>query len=96
LISKNPQVTKVTTDLAAVKLDLQSVRNDLAAAKQAAQGASEKADQSVATQTKIFAVLERNSASSDAMRLSIATLTEDVIDMQKQLVRLESKADSGR
>lgn len=96
-IAQSPDVTAVHADLREVRAELGTVKDGAATAKVAADEAKKAADDTAVkvddSQKRIFSALEDQRKSDAATRDTLATLTERIAGVAKQLDRVEEKQD---
>ena len=97
-IAQAPDVIAIHSEIKDVKGDLDSAKTAAGAAGAAAQGAAVAASGAVATQEKIFQLLnadraERANANAE-LNSTLATLTERIAGVKEQLARVEAKQDT--
>lgn len=97
-IAQAPDVIAVHSEIKEVKTDLDGTKATAAAAGAAASAAATTAAGAVATQEKIFQLLNSDraerAAQSAVLAATLSTLTERIAGVKEQLARVESKQDA--
>lgn len=97
VIAKSPAVIQANKDLTALKDDLAETKDaltkDIEATTAASTQAKDKAEQSLATQSKIFDRLSVLSDTGESIKISLATLTEHVSGLETRFDRVEARQD---
>ena len=99
-IAQSPDVVAVHSDLKDMQAELVTAKDSAGTAKLAADDAKKSADDTAAkvdaSQRRIFDALNEQRGSNEEIVKAIATLTERIAGVTKQLDRVESKQDSGK